>query len=68
MRNGTLKWLDSTKGYGFITPTDGGEDIFVRHEALQSAGLGDAEPGASLNFTVSRMDDGLQAIDITSAG
>ena len=67
MRTGTLKWLDTTKGYGFITPADGGEDVFVRAEALDAAGLLTAEPGTSLSFNVSRTDDGLQATDISAA-
>ncbi len=67
MRSGTLKWLDAEKGYGFITPADGGEDIFVRAASLEAAGLDDLQPGADLTFEVARFEDGLQATDIATA-
>lgn len=67
MRSGNLKWFDADKGYGFITPADGGEDIFVRKSALDSAGLTSIAPGTTLTFNMSRTDEGLQAVDIASA-
>jgi len=67
MRSGTLKWLDAEKGYGFISPADGGEDVFVRASSLEAAGLGGIEPGADVTFEVARSEDGLQATDIAAA-
>ena len=64
MRSGTLKWFDPEKGFGFITPSDGGEDVFVRKEAMDAAGFGDLAPGATVSFNVLRSDDGLHAIDL----
>ena len=43
MRSGTLKWFDEGKGYGFIAPADGGEDVFVRQSAFEEAGFGAAQ-------------------------
>ncbi|MEM7408114.1 MAG: cold shock domain-containing protein [Pseudomonadota bacterium] len=65
MRTGTLKWFDTDKGYGFILPSDGGEDIFVRQAAFDAAGLGTAQ-GQALSFNVSRAPDGLQATDLSA--
>lgn len=64
MRNGTLKWFDDAKGYGFIVPDDGGEDVFVRKAALDAAGIKQREAGTKLHFNVSRSSDGLQATDL----
>ncbi len=46
MATGTVKWFNTTKGYGFIVPQDGGKDVFVHITAVQSAGLARAERGA----------------------
>lgn len=63
MRSGTLKWFDEGKGYGFIAPADGGEDVFVRKSAFDAAGFGAAQ-GQVLTFEVARAADGLQATDL----
>jgi cold shock protein len=39
MQKGTVKWFDTTRGYGFIKPDDGGRDVFVHISAVQAAGL-----------------------------
>jgi cold shock protein len=65
MRTGTLKWFDATKGYGFIVPTDGGEDVFVRGAALHEAGISNPPEGMALSFSVERTTEGLQATQIT---
>ena len=50
MANGTVKWFNATKGYGFIQPDDGGNDVFVHITAVQEAGLQGLEDGQKVTF------------------
>lgn len=50
MATGTVKWFNTQKGYGFITPSEGGKDIFVHITAVQEAGLQSLEEGANINY------------------
>lgn len=50
MATGTVKWFNSTKGYGFITPDEGGNDIFVHISAVQAAGMQALNDGQKLNY------------------
>ncbi|WP_406870595.1 cold-shock protein [Thioclava sp. 'Guangxiensis'] len=50
MANGTVKWFNSTKGYGFIEPDDGGVDVFVHVTALERAGLRGLKEGQKISF------------------
>ncbi|QYF86265.1 cold-shock protein [Brevundimonas sp. PAMC22021] len=54
MTTGTVKWYNSTKGYGFIQPDDGGKDIFVHVSAVESAGLRGLDEGQSLSYELER--------------
>lgn len=52
MVNGTVKFFNSTKGFGFIQPEEGGDDIFVHISALEKAGIGNLTEGDKVEFTV----------------
>ncbi len=61
MQLGTVKWFDEKKGYGFITPDHGGDDVFVHYSAIDSRGFRTLADGARVEFTVERGKKGLQA-------
>ena len=50
MAQGTVKWFNATKGYGFITPDEGGSDIFVHISAVQQAGMQSLKDGQKLSY------------------
>jgi CspA family cold shock protein len=52
MANGTVKWFNATKGYGFIQPDQGGNDIFVHISAVERAGLKSLQDGQKLAYEV----------------
>ncbi len=52
MATGTVKWFNSTKGFGFITPAGGGSDVFVHISAVQAAGLQGLNDGQQVSFEV----------------
>ena len=52
MANGTVKWFNTTKGFGFIVPQDGGKDVFVHITAVQAAGLRGLNDGQAVTFDV----------------
>jgi len=60
---GTVKWFNSTKGYGFIQPDDGSKDVFVHISAVQKAGLGTLAEGQKVQFDLSRGKDGKTSAD-----
>ncbi len=61
MSNGTVKWFNPTKGYGFIAPDTGGKDIFVHISAVQKAGLGALNEGQKVGFEVEHQQNGRAA-------
>ena len=54
MANGTVKWFNTTKGYGFIQPQDGGQDVFVHASAVERSDLRSLVEGQAVGFEVER--------------
>ena len=52
MATGTVKWFNTTKGFGFIMPQDGGKDVFVHITAVQAAGMRGLDEGQKVSFDV----------------
>ena len=64
MPAGTVKWFNAEKGFGFITPDDGGEDLFVHHSAIQMQGYRELSEGQHVQFEVTQGQKGLQASEV----
>ncbi len=64
MATGTVKWFNDAKGYGFITPDDGSEDLFAHFSAIQMGGFKTLKEGQKVEFEVKRGPKGLQAHNI----
>lgn len=62
---GTVKWFNATKGYGFIA-REGSEDVFVHHSAIQAEGYRSLSEGQRVEFTVERGAKGLQATNVVA--
>lgn len=61
---GTVKWFDITKGYGFIIPHNKGRDVFIHKSALERAGLKNLKEGQKLTYNAESKNDRISAIDI----
>jgi CspA family cold shock protein len=68
MATGTVKWFNAEKGFGFITPDDGGPDVFAHYSALNASGFRTLEEGAKVSFDVTQGPKGPQAANVTVVG
>ena len=64
MSTGTVKWFNDAKGFGFIKPDDGGEDLFCHHTALQMDGFRTIAEGAKVTYEATRGPKGMQAQNV----
>ena len=64
MATGTVKWFNDSKGFGFIEMTDGQEDVFVHHTAIQAEGFRSLVEGQQVSFEVERGPKGLTATNV----
>ena len=66
-QEGTVKWFNDEKGYGFISPDDGSEDVFVHYTGIEGNGFKSLEEGAKVTYEVTQGRKGLQAESVTPA-
>ncbi|UFH48384.1 cold-shock protein [Pseudomonas sp. KNUC1026] len=65
-QNGTVKWFNDEKGYGFITP-EAGDDLFVHYKAIESEGFKSLKEGQAVSFVATRGQKGMQAEQVRVA-
>jgi CspA family cold shock protein len=66
MANGTVKWFNDSKGYGFITPDEGAKDLFVHHSNIAGEGFKSLVEGARVSYEERQGTKGPEAIDVTA--
>lgn len=65
--SGTVKWFNDAKGFGFITPDNGGEDLFAHFSSIQMNGFKTLKEGQKVFYEVAQGPKGKQALNITSS-
>lgn len=64
METGTVKWFSSEKGFGFITPDNGGDDLFVHHSEIKMSGYASLEDGQKVTFEIGEGRKGPCAVNV----
>ena len=67
MKNGTVKWFNDSKGFGFIEQEGGGEDVFVHHSAIEADGYRSLQEGQKVTFEITNESKGLRAANVKVA-
>jgi CspA family cold shock protein len=68
MATGTVKWFSDAKGYGFITPEEGGKDLFVHHSNIAGSGFKSLTEGAKVEFEAREGSKGPEAANVSVVG
>jgi CspA family cold shock protein len=66
MAQGTVKWFNGEKGFGFIAPDDGGKDVFVHYSEVQGSGFRTLEENQRVQFDIEQGQKGPQAVGVTA--
>ena len=65
MATGTVKWFSDEKGFGFVTPDEGGKDLFVHHTGINGNGFRTLTEGARVSYDAENGDKGPKAVNVT---
>jgi CspA family cold shock protein len=66
MAQGTVKWFNDEKGYGFISPDEGGEDVFVHHSGIAGNGFKSLDKGTEVSYEATQWRRGMQADNVSA--